>query len=94
MDTSEEYIKVVIVNQTVHFFFSFVCVIYLKITSYLYGKQIKSKMGTKLYLRMIFICVRSNRLDRHTLYVSINTVKYVRTSIGTSILLKWIKSMM
>ena len=28
---------------------------YLDIASYLYGKQIKSKLGTKLYLWMIFI---------------------------------------
>ena len=65
MDTSEEYIKVVIVHPTVHFFFSFVYVMYLNIASYLCGKQIKSKMGYKLYLRMIFICVRLNWLDLH-----------------------------
>ena len=41
MDTSEEYIKVIIVA----FLFSFVYVIYLNIASYLYGKQIKSKFG-------------------------------------------------
>ena len=46
-------------------FFSFVYVMYLNTASYLYGKQIKSKMGNKLYLRMIFICVRLNRLDLH-----------------------------
>ena len=45
------------------FLFSFVYVMYLNIDSYLYGKQIKSKMGNKLYLRMIFICVRLNLLD-------------------------------
>ena len=38
---------------------------YLNIASYLYGKQIKSKMGNKLYLQMIFICVRLNWLDIH-----------------------------
>ena len=41
---------------------------YINIVSYLYGnigKHIKSKMGNKLYLRMIFICVRLNRLHRH-----------------------------
>ena len=38
---------------------------YLNIASYLYGKQIKSKMGKKLYLQMIFICVRLNWLDIH-----------------------------
>ena len=42
------------------FLFSFVYVMDLNIASYLYGKQIKSKMGNKLYLRMIFICVRLN----------------------------------
>ena len=36
-----------------------------KIASYLYGKQIKSKLWTKLYLLMIFICVRLNRLHFH-----------------------------
>ena len=46
MDTSEEYINVAIVHPTVHFF----CyVMYLNIASYLYGKQIKSKIGIKLY---------------------------------------------
>ena len=45
----KEYIKVIIVHPTVHFF-SFVFVMYLNIASYLYGKQIKSKLGTKLYL--------------------------------------------
>ena len=58
MDTSEEYIKVAIVHLTVH-------VMYLNIASYLHGKQIKSKMGNKLYLKMIFICVRLNWLDIH-----------------------------
>ena len=38
---------------------------YLNIASYLYGKQIKLKMGNKLYLRMSFICVRLIRLDFH-----------------------------
>ena len=49
----------------VAFLFSFVYVIYLNIASYLYGKQIKSKLWTKLYLWMIFICVRLNRLHFH-----------------------------
>ena len=47
------------------FLFSFVCVMYLNIASHLYGKQIKSKMGNKLNLQMIFICVRLNWLDIH-----------------------------
>ena len=42
-----------------------VFVMYLNIASYLYGKQIKSKMGNKLYLQMIFICVCLNWLDFH-----------------------------
>ena len=50
MDTSEEYIKVIIVHPTVHFSFSFVYANYLHIASYLHGKQIKSKLWTKLYL--------------------------------------------
>ena len=65
MDTSEVYIKVAIVHPTVHFFFLFVYVMYLNIASYLYGKQIRSRMGNKLYLQMIFICVRLNWLDIH-----------------------------
>ena len=32
------------------FLSSFVNVIYLNVASYLYGKQIKSKLGNKLYL--------------------------------------------
>ena len=51
--------------SAVAFLFSFVYVIYLNIASYLYGKQIKSKLWTKLYLWMIFICVRLNRLHFH-----------------------------
>ena len=47
------------------FLFSFVYVLYLNIAFYLYGKQIKSKVGNKLYLQMIFICVRLNWLDIH-----------------------------
>ena len=47
------------------FLVSFVYVMYLNIASYLYGKQIKSKMGNKLYLQMILICVRLNWLDIH-----------------------------
>ena len=50
MDTSAEYIKVIIV----HFSFSFVYAKYLHIASYLYGKQIKSNLGTKLYLCCIY----------------------------------------
>ena len=64
-DTSEEYIKVAFVHPTVHIFFSFEYVMYLNIASYLYGKQIKSKMDKNLYLQMIFICVRLNWLDIH-----------------------------
>ena len=54
------------------FLFSFVYVMYLDIAPYLYRKQIKSKMGNKLYLRMLFICLRLIRLDRqycHTMTV-------------------------
>ena len=51
--------------SAVAFLFSFVYVIYLNIASHLYGKQIKSKLWTKLYLWMIFICVRLNRLHFH-----------------------------
>ena len=51
--------------SAVAFLFSFVYVIYLNITSYLYGKQIKSKLWTKLYLWMIFIDVRLNWLHFH-----------------------------
>ena len=50
MDTSWEYFKVIIVHSTVHFSFSFVYAKYLHMPSYLYGKQIKSNLGTKLYL--------------------------------------------
>ena len=50
MDTFEEYIKVIIVRPTVHLSFSFVYVKYIHIAYYLHGKQIKSKLGTKLYL--------------------------------------------
>ena len=51
MDTksSEEYIKVIIVHPKGHSF-CFVYVIYVNIASYLYGKQIKSKLGNALYL--------------------------------------------
>ena len=51
--------------SAVAFLFSFVYVIYLNIASYLYGKQIKSKLWTRLCLWMIFICVRLNRLHFH-----------------------------
>ena len=47
------------------FLFPVVNVMYLNIPSYLNGKQIKSKLGTKLYLWMIFICVHLNRLGLH-----------------------------
>ena len=40
--------------------FSFVYGIYLNIASYLHGKQIKKKLGNKLYVWMIFICVHVN----------------------------------
>ena len=66
MDISEEDIKVVIVHPTVHFFFfSFVYAMYLNIASYLNGKKIKSKMGNKLYLRIIFTSICLNWLDLH-----------------------------
>ena len=45
MDTSEEYITDVIVHLTVHFFFLLYYVMYLNSASYLYGKQIKLKLG-------------------------------------------------
>ena len=51
--------------SAVAFLFSFVYVLYLNSASFLYGKQIKSKLWTKLYLWMIFICVRLNRLHFH-----------------------------
>ena len=41
------------------FLFSFVYVMYLNIASYLYGKQIKSKLGNTMCLWMIFICVHT-----------------------------------
>ena len=44
------------------FLFSFVNVMNLDISSYLYGKQIKSKFGNTIHLWMIFICVHLNRL--------------------------------
>ena len=47
------------------FLFCFVYAMYLNIASYLYGKQIKSKVGNKFYLWMIFIFVNLNRLDLH-----------------------------
>ena len=51
---------------------------YPNIASYLYRKQIKSKMGNKLYLRMIFICVRLNWLDIHDCHTM--TLKKLFTS--------------
>ena len=42
---------------------------YLNIASYLYGKQIKSKMDNKLYLQKIFICVRLNWHDIHECHI-------------------------
>ena len=47
------------------FLFSFVYVMYLNIASYLYGKQIKSQFGNKLYLWMIFLWVHLNRFVLH-----------------------------
>ena len=47
MDTLEEYINVVIVHPTVHFFFSFVYVMYLNIASYLCGKQRSRSWGIR-----------------------------------------------
>ena len=49
--------------------FFFVYVMCLNITSYLYGNQIKSKFGIKLYLWMIFIRVHLNWLDLHEWYI-------------------------
>ena len=52
MDTVEKYIlyiKVIIVYPTFHLC-SFVYVMFLNIISYLYGKEIKSRLGNKLYL--------------------------------------------
>ena len=69
MDTSEEYIKVIIVHSTEYFFFLFCILMYLNIAANLYGKQIKSKLENKLYLLMIFICVHLNRLDLHECHV-------------------------
>ena len=40
--------------------FSFVYVMYLNIASYLYGRQIKSKLRNRLYLWMILISVHLN----------------------------------
>ena len=65
VDTSKEYIKVIIVHLTAHFFFSFVYVMYLNIASHVYGKQIKSNLSNKLYLRMIFIRLHLNRFGLH-----------------------------
>ena len=42
--------------------FSFVYKMYLNIAFYLYRKQIKSKLGNKLYFWMILICVHLNHL--------------------------------
>ena len=51
VDTSEEYIEVIIVHSKVYFFFLlFMLFMYLNSVSYLYGKQIKSKLGNKLYI--------------------------------------------
>ena len=36
--------------------FSFVNKMYLNIASYFYGKQIKSKLGNKLYFWVVFVC--------------------------------------
>ena len=44
------------------FLFSFVCVMYLNIASYLYGKQIKSILGNTMCTWMIFICAHLKRL--------------------------------
>ena len=44
------------------FLFSFVCVMYLNIASYYYGKQRKSKFEKKLYEWMIFLCIHLNHI--------------------------------
>ena len=49
MDISDEYISHYCESEDT-FPFSFVYVMYLNIASYLYGKQINSKLGNKLYL--------------------------------------------
>ena len=59
MDTYEEYFKVIIVHPNLHFFY-FVYVRYLSIASYLYRKQIKSKLGNKLFFMNDFLCVHLN----------------------------------
>ena len=60
---------------------------YLNIASYLYGKQIKSKMGNKLYLKwMIFICVRLNWLDIHECHTMPLNNRY--QSISVEVLFK------
>ena len=57
--------KSLFVHRKVLYVLSIVYVLYLNIAYYLYGKQINSKLGNKLYLLMIFICVQLNQRDLH-----------------------------
>ena len=56
MDTSKEYIKVIIVHTTVHLSFHLKMQCILNI-SYLYGKQIKSKLRNKLCINDFHLCI-------------------------------------
>ena len=63
------------------FLFSFVYIMYLNISSYLCGKQIKSKLGNTMCLWMIFIFVHLKRLGRNecrTRTLNLCNNKYVR----------------
>ena len=51
-------------------------VMYLNIASYLYEKQIKSKMGNQLYLQMIFFCVRLKWLDIHECHTMLLNIQH------------------
>ena len=57
---------------------SFVYVMYLNIASYLYGKQIKSKLGNTMCLWMIFICVHLNRLGLNECRTRILKAKVIK----------------
>ena len=51
MDTSEEYIKVIIVHPTAHFsFLLYICICIYLLLLICKESKIKSKLGTKLYL--------------------------------------------
>ena len=60
------------------FLFSFVYVMYLNIASYLYEKQIKSKLGNKLYSWMIFICVYLNLPECSSMTLNISNQIFLR----------------